>query len=515
ELYVSVSSDLLREPQEFERTSTVVANSYLGPILGTYVGRLERRLAEQEFGGALLIMHSGGGLLRAEAAVAVPARTVTSGPAAGAMAAEGLAASGAPAAGAMAAEATAAQTGIEQVISMDMGGTSADIAVIRDGRALLVNEFAPEFGLPIRFPSVDLLTIGAGGGSIAWIDAAGVPQVGPRSAGARPGPACYGRGGTEPTVTDANLVLGRLSEETGLAGTVHVDRGLAERAVSGFAQRLGLSVGDAALGIVEITNSNMAKAIRVMTVERGLDPRDFTLLAFGGAGPMHACELAEAADIASVLVPLAPGVTSALGTLFVDIVHDFARSHIAPLGQLDPAEVEAIFRRLEVEADEALAADLVPAERRVLQRSLDLRYVGQLKTLSIPVPADEFSPAVAAAARTRFLREYERQYHHVTEEIDVEVSVARVRGRGLQDKPSLPQPAAGEPATPRHRRPVRFRIGEVETPVYERSRLLPGSELTGPAIVEQLDSTVVVPPRWTLQVDRHGNLVLAVEGGTA
>src|SRR5262249_52383262 len=192
--------------QEFERTSTVVANSYVGPILSSYVSRLEQRLAEQEFAGALLIMHSGGGLLPARTAVAVPARPVTSGPAAGAMAAEGFAAAGAPTAGAMAAEATAAQTDIEQIISLDMGGTSADIAVIRDGRALLINEFAPEFGLPIRFPSVDLLTIGAGGGSIAWIDAAGAPQVGPRSAGARPGPACYGRRGGQPTVTCANPV---------------------------------------------------------------------------------------------------------------------------------------------------------------------------------------------------------------------------------------------------------------------------------------------------------------------
>jgi N-methylhydantoinase A len=508
-LYVSVSSDLLREPQEFERTSTVVANSYLGPILSTYVSRLERRLAEQDFAGALLIMHSGGGLLPARTAVAVPARTVTSGPAAGAMAAEGLSAGGAPAAGAMAAEATAAQTDVEQIISLDMGGTSADIAVIRDGRALLINEFTPEFGLAIRFPSVDLLTIGAGGGSLAWIDPAGVPQVGPQSAGARPGPACYGRGGVEPTVTDANLVLGRLSAETGLAGALHLDRGLAEKALGSFARRLGLSVGEAALGIVAITNSNMAKAIRVMTVERGLDPRDFALLAFGGAGPMHACELAEQVGIPSVLVPLAPGVTSALGTLFVDIVHDVARSHISPLSKLDAGAVEAIFRALESEADVALGRDRVPAERRALQRSLDLRYVGQLKTLSFPISAEAFSPAVAAEARERFLREYERQYHHVTEEIDVEVSVVRVRGRGLQDKPQLPRPASGGPASPRAKRLVRFGAGEAETGVYDRNGLSPGTDLGGPAIVEQLDSTTVVLPGWSLRVDSYGNLSLA------
>jgi N-methylhydantoinase A len=509
ELYVSVSSDLLREPQEFERTSTVVANSYLGPILSTYVSRLEGRLAEQDFAGALLIMHSGGGLLPAQTAVAVPARTVTSGPAAGAMAAEGFAVSGAPAAGAMSAEALAAQTGVDQIISLDMGGTSADIAVIRDGRALLINEFAPEFGLPIRFPSVDLLTIGAGGGSIAWIDAAGAPQVGPQSAGARPGPACYGRGGVEPTVTDANLVLGRLSPEMGLAGSIRLDRGLAEKAVAGFAGRLELSPGEAALGIIEIANSNMAKAIRVMTVERGLDPRHFALLAFGGAGPMHACELAEQVGIASVLVPLAPGVTSALGTLFVDIVHDLARSYISPLGQLDVVAVEGILRELELEAEDALARDLVPPERRVLQRSLDLRYVGQLKTLSIPLPSEELSPAIMAAARPHFLREYERHYHYVTEEIDVELSVVRVRGRGLQDKPRLPQPPAGRSPVPRGSRGVGFRSAASETAVYTRSDLTPGTELVGPVVVEQLDSTTVVPPGWSLRADAHGNLSLA------
>jgi N-methylhydantoinase A len=508
-LYVSISSELLREPQEFERTSTVVANSYLGPILATYVERLQERLAELDFRGRLLIMHSGGGLLPAETAIAVPARTVTSGPAAGAMAAEGLRSAGAPAAGAMAAEATAAETGIEQLLSLDMGGTSADIAVIRDGKVLLVNEFSPEFGLPIRFPAVDLLTIGAGGGSIAWIDAAGVPRVGPRSAGARPGPACYGRGGLEPTVTDANLALGRLSSKTVLPGGLQLDGELAEESIKGFAQRLGLSVVEAALGIVDITNSNMAKAVRVMTVERGLDPRRFTLLAFGGAGPMHACELAEQVVIGSVVVPARPGVTSALGTLFVDIVHDVARSHISSLVGLDVRAIESIFSELEAQADELLARDRVPQDRRVLQRSIDIRYVGQVKTLSIPVRSVEFSDESVAEARDGFLRDYELRYHYVTDEIDAEVSVLRVRGRGLQDRPQLPHPPPGEPPAPLDERMVQFGTGSSATPLYGRDDLSPGTELAGPVIVEQADSTTVVPPNWSLRVDAYGNLTLA------
>jgi N-methylhydantoinase A len=508
-LYVSISSELLREPQEFERTSTVVANSYLGPILATYVERLQERLAELDFRGKLLIMHSGGGLLPAETAIAVPARTVTSGPAAGAMAAEGLSSAGAPAAGAMAAEATAAETGIEQLLSLDMGGTSADIAVIRDSKVLLVNEFSPEFGLPIRFPAVDLLTIGAGGGSIAWIDAAGVPRVGPRSAGARPGPACYGRGGLEPTVTDANLALGRLSSKTVLPGGLQLDGELAEESIKGFAQRLGLSVVEAALGIVDITNSNMAKAVRVMTVERGLDPRRFTLLAFGGAGPMHACELAEQVGIGFVVVPARPGVTSALGTLFVDIVHDVARSHISSLVGLDVRAIESIFSELEAQADELLARDRVPQDRRVLQRSIDIRYVGQVKTLSIPVRSVEFSDESVAEARDGFLRDYELRYHYVTDEIDAEVSVLRVRGRGLQDRPQLPHPPPGEPPAPLDERMVQFGTGSSATPLYGRDDLSPGTELAGPVIVEQADSTTVVPPNWSLRVDAYGNLTLA------
>jgi N-methylhydantoinase A len=508
-LYVSISSELLREPQEFERASTVVANSYLGPILATYVGRLQERLAELDFRGRLLIMHSGGGLLPAETAIAVPARTVTSGPAAGAMAAEGLSSAGAPAAGAMAAEATAAETGIEQLLSLDMGGTSADIAVIRDGKVLLVNEFSPEFGLPIRFPAVDLLTIGAGGGSIAWIDAAGAPSVGPRSAGARPGPACYGKGGLEPTVTDANLALGRLSSKTVLPGGLQLDGELAEESLKGFAQRLGLSVVEAALGIVEITNSNMAKAVRVMTVERGLDPRRFTLLAFGGAGPMHACELAEQVGIGSVVVPARPGVTSALGTLFVDIVHDVARSHISSLVGLEVDAIESIFSELEAQADELLARDRVPQDRRVLQRSIDIRYVGQVKTLSVPVRSVEFSDESVAEARDGFLRDYGLRYHYVTDEIDVEVSVLRVRGRGLQDRPQLPHPPPGEPPAPLDERMVQFGTGSSATPLYGRDDLSPGTDLAGPIIVEQADSTTVVPPNWSLRVDAYGNLTLA------
>jgi N-methylhydantoinase A len=505
-VYVSISSALLREAQEFERTSTTVVNAYVGPILAGYLEELERRLKRSGFEGRLMIMHSGGGLLPAESALAIPARTVTSGPAAGAMAAEGFTVSGAPAAGAMLAEGLASTLGIKQLISLDMGGTSADIAVVRDGRTLLINEYVPEFGTPIRFPAVDLITIGAGGGSIAWIDSAGSPRVGPQSAGAVPGPAAYGRGGTEATVTDANLVLGRLSSETKLAGRLTLDPEPARLAVERFGSKLGLNTRDAALGIVDIANSNMARAIRVMTVERGLDPRQFVLLPFGGAGPMHACELADGLGISHVLVPIAPGVTSALGTLFVDVVHDVARSHIASLSRVDAQQVERVFRELEDAARNALTTDRTPKELQRLERSLDLRYVGQVKALTIPIPNTTFTAVELAAARRTFLDEYQRQYHYITEDIEMELAVIRVRGRGLQEKVQLPAHPKGGAVHPMATRRLEFRSGSFEAPVFSRDHLGSGVTLSGPAIIEQLDSTTVLPPSWRLVVDPQGNL---------
>lgn len=493
ELYVSISSDLLREPQEFERTATTVANAYVGPVLAGYVARLERRLADSGFGGRLLIVHSGGGLLPAPSMLTVPARTLVSGPAAGALAAEVF-----------------DVAGTDGVISLDIGGTSADIAVVRDGKALLVNEYEPEFGLPIRFPTVDLVTIGAGGGSIAWVDAAGTPRVGPQSAAANPGPACYGRGGEEPTVTDAHLVLGRLSPDTPLAGGLRLERGLADAAVGRFARRIGLKLEEAALGILQITNSNMARAIRVLTVERGLDPRRYALLPFGGAGPMHACELAESLGVRRVLCPVAPGVTSALGTLFADIVHDLSHSLIAPLRTIDSSRLEAAFRELELEGVRRLTEDRVPPERRRLERTLELRYLGQLKTIPIEAEAPFTELSIDRACR-RFLDDYGRRYQYVTDEIEIELSVIRVRARGLHEAPALVGPERRTGPGPSASRQVRFVRGSVDTAVVRRETLREGVRLRGPVVVEQTDSTTVLPPGWALTARCDGTLLLEAE----
>ncbi|HLI14792.1 MAG TPA: hydantoinase/oxoprolinase family protein [Acidimicrobiales bacterium] len=507
EATVSCSCELLREPDEFERTSTTVINACLVPVVAGYLRSLERLLAAAGFRGRLAVMHSGGGLLSVESAARFPARLVTSGPAAGAMAAAGVAGSGSPAGGVTAAEGIARATGLDEVISLDIGGTSADIAVIRGGRARLVNEYSPQFGQVIRFPAVDLVTIGAGGGSIAWVDAGGLPHVGPQSAGAVPGPAAYLRGGTAATVTDANVVLGRLGGGFGLAGGVALDEGAATRAVEEFASRLGLTVAAAALGIVELVVDSMARSIRVVTVERGLDPRDFTLVAFGGAGPLLAAELAAALDMRRVVVPLAPGVTSALGCLHVDIAHDVAEAFIAPLSALGRDAVAARLGALAAQLHERLDLDGVAPDERRIELALDLRYVGQVKALTIPVTPEALAGDLAGTLLERFYEEYERQFHFATRDIPVETAALRARGLRPARRPTIPF-VPGRSGAPTTERKVVTKAGELPTPVYARKELPVGTRLRGPAIAVQADSTTWVPPGWQAEVDALGNLVI-------
>jgi N-methylhydantoinase A len=506
------SAELLREPPEFERTSTTVINATLMPIVTAYLSALEQRLASAGFIGRLAVMHSGGGLMTVHSAARFPARLVTSGPAAGAKAAEGLAggvipASGSPAATVVMAEQVAREEGLDQVISLDIGGTSADIAVIRDGKAKIVTEYAPQFGQPIRFPAVDLITIGAGGGSIAWVDAGDLPHVGPQSAGAVPGPAAYGAGGTEPTVTDANVVLGRLGGSVDLAGGIHLDAGAARAAVARFAERTGLSVEDAARGIIAITNNNMARSIRVVTVNRGLDPRDFTLVPFGGAGPLHAAELAEILAIRRILVPLAPGVTSGLGCLYVDILHDVSEARIVPVQEADRADLQVIFDRLEATMSARLTSDSVDTADQRLEFAADLRYVGQVRGLTITLPGGRLPEHFREDLTERFFAEYERQFHSVARDIAVEIAALRVRGTRAPSHPDLP--FRGSAAEPRwEQREVHAARVRVVARVGARDRLTAGSRLAGPLVLTQEDTTTWVPPGWEVEVDRLGNLLM-------
>lgn len=510
--FVCHSAELLREPPEFERTSTTVINAYLMPVVSDYLQALSRRLNEDGFRGRLAVMHSGGGLMTASSAARFPARLVTSGPAAGAKAAEGvaggvLAPTGSPAGGVIVAEEIAREERLDQLISLDIGGTSADIAVVRDGHARLVTEFAPQFGQPIRFPAIDLITIGAGGGSIAWVDAGALPHVGPQSAGARPGPAAYGRGGTLPTVTDANVVLGRLASNVDLAGGVHLDGDAASAAVATFAQELGLELDVAALGIVEICNNNMARWIRVLTVNRGLDPRDFTLVPFGGAGPLHAADLAQILGIRRIVVPLTPGVTSALGCLYVDITHDVSEAYIVPIENADPDRLREILDRLTSIARQRLDDDGVGRPDQRLDFSIDLRYVGQVRGLTLPLPGGQIQEGFRADLRDRFFAEYERQFHSYTAEIPIEVAAVRLHGSRPVVRPSMPFMGGGGAPGATTRRVITT-SGAVDARVIARDGLSAGARLDGPVILTQEDSTTWVPQHWAVAVDQLGNLVL-------
>lgn len=507
--YVYASSDLVRQPGEFERTSTVAANAYLGPIVADYLQALQRGLDDAGFSGRLYVMHSGGGLLTARTAVLMPARLVASGPAAGAMAAQGVVAARRAMANGDGGDDPAARG---DVISLDIGGTSADIAVIRAGQARASQEYEVEFGLPIRFPAVDVTFIGAGGGSIASVDAGGLPSVGPQSAGAAPGPAAYGRGGTLPTVTDANVVLGRLAADAPLAGDIALDREAAARAVASFADSVGLKLEDAALGILRIANGNMARAIRLVTVERGLDPRRFSLMAFGGGGGLLAAELAEMLDIDTVIVPMSPGVTSAMGCLCVDVAHDSSRSHIAALEALETGEIRQELEALETEVHALLELDAVPAASRMLTWWADVRYLGQIRSLTLPITAEMLGERLGADLRATFLAEYERSFFHAPHDIPIEVAALRVQGRAsdaaVVDLFSASPAGSAIAGAGAERRKVHTRDGPAEALIGHRSDVAAGTSIEGPAVLHQDDSTTWVPPGWRCDAESGGVMTL-------
>jgi N-methylhydantoinase A len=391
-----------------------------------------------------------------------------------------------------------------------MGGTSADISLMVDGATRVTSDWYVEYGYPIKFPSVEVSTIGAGGGSIAWIDAAGSLRNGPQSAGSDPGPACYGRGGEEPTNTDANLLLGRLGERL-IGGAMTLDRSAAERSIARVGEPLELDTDEAAQAIVEVANANLADAIRLALIRRGHDPRDFVLVAFGGAGPLHGAELARELSIPVVLVPPNPGITSALGCLLVDIRHDFSEMHLVPANETEPSEIESRFHALEDRARDRLRAEGIADEDIALLRSLDMRYLGQWRSLEIPVEGEVASLEDLTA---RFHDEHERQHAYKREETPVEIYQLKVTAIGTIPKPELPREETGvhEPDPKEHREVIFGDEGMVRAAVYERDGLGPGARIEGPAIIEQLDSTVVVPPEDEAEVDGWSNIIIRVGG---
>ena len=495
---ITLSSELIPVIFEFERTSTAVVNAYLEPIVRRYMDQLSKEFRDKRYGGEVLVMQSSGGVTTPEGAGRNAARTIMSGPAAGVIAAKAL--------GELA--------GVRNIISLDMGGTSADIATIFEGAIRTTEESKIDFGIPVVFPSIDLITIGAGGGTIAWIDEGGVLKSGPASAGSAPGPACYGAGGMEATNTDANMVLGALKPEGLAGGAMRLRPELAQDAVQRIADRLGMDVTKAANGIITVSNANMVQAMRQVTTERGYDPREFALVAFGGAGPLHCAELALQMSIPKVIVPPNPGLTSALGLLFADVRYDFSRTRICRTDQLDCAEIEAEFAEMEATACDMLRASGFQDDRIHLQRIANFKYYGGFEAvpLSVSIEGRPFDQSALDTALARFASEHEREYNYVLDEIPVELQLIRLVAHGLIERPSLRQSdrtgtaAAAETGA----RKVYFEeeSGFVSTKVYNRDRLLPGAQLVGPAIVEQMDSTVLIRPGMSADVDRYFNLIL-------
>jgi N-methylhydantoinase A len=506
EAVVSLSSEVAPEFREYFRASTTIINAGVRPIVERYLTNIENRLQAAGLQGELLIMQSSGGVLTFEAARAKPVFMVESGPAAGVIVSSYL----------------GQALGFDNIMSFDMGGTTAKAGLVEHGIPRIAKEYevgtaaraergAKGAGYPIRTPVIDLIEIGAGGGSIAWVDPGGALRVGPHSAGADPGPVCYRQGGTEPTITDANLVLHRIDPAYFLGGEMRLDEEAAYRAIKEkCADPLALDVVEVALGIVEIANTAMVNAVRRISVQRGYDPRDFVLVAFGGAGPLHANRLAVELEIPTVLVPMSPGTTSAMGLLVTDLKHDYSTTVIQRADRLDVEMVNRLYREMEAQGHKALLTEGMGHASISFERQVDMRYVGQSYELSIPLAEDEIEEALVRVLQ-RFHEEHERAYGFAAPDEPVEFVTLRLTAVGSIAKPKLRELAerSGN-VTPRAVRQVYFAEGGgfVDCPSYNRYRLAAGGLIEGPAIVEEMDSTTVIHPGFRAEVDRYGNLLI-------
>ena len=500
---VFLSCEVLPEIREFERASTTGVCAYVGPLLASYLERLSQ--ATQALGlPSLMVMGSSGGVFDIAEGLRMPAMAVESG----------------PAAGVIAAQLAGRQLGRPDLISFDMGGTTAKASVIVNGEVSVTAEYEVGgaantkrwmhgTGHPIRVPVIDLAEVSAGGGSIAWVDPGGSLKVGPHSAGADPGPAAYGGGGTFPTVTDANVVLGLLDRDALLDGALKIDSPAAERAITDHvANRYNLTAAEAASRIIEVVNSNMAQALRIVSVERGHDPREFSLIAFGGAGPVHAVALAEELAIPEVIIPPAPGAFSALGLVATDLKRDYSRTLYADLGTVEASRVGDAIAAMETAGAAMLEAARVPAERRALLRQADVRYRRQAYELTIPVADGPITRESLEALAEQFHIKHAQTYGHANRNEPVQLVNLRLTALGRLPDLKLTQHA--DPGSARLRqRSVWFpTTGFVDTPVHWRNGLTPGTNILGPAIIEALDSTTVLPPGWQALVDDLGYLRL-------
>ena len=493
--YITVSNEVLREVREFERGSTAAVNAFVQPVLSRYLGALSRRLRESGFPNPLLIMQGNGGTMAAEVATRYPVQTVMSGPAAGAIATACI----------------GRQSGFSNLIACDMGGTSFDVSVIVNGEPALSAEKDIAYGVPVRVPMIDIHTIGAGGGSIARVDAGGILRVGPNSAGADPGPVCYGKGGEEPTVTDANLLLGRVDPGgfAGMHATSSIDA-VRQAITNRVATPLGLDAVEAAAAVLAVAGNQLASAIRLVSIEKGHDPRDFALFAFGGAGPAHAVPLARELGIPQVLVPRFPGITSALGCVLADLRHDYVHTVWRALDQVEGSEADAILAEQAARGRQTLAEERIPVDQVEVVHEADLLYRGQSHVFRVAVASPGFEAAPVAASLAAL---YQQRFEIVLE--DMTPVLASLRTTVLGRRPAVDLArfgahAGAANAAPRKSRRVFFEGDFVDTPVFSRQGLGVDSVLEGPAIIEQPDTTVVVDPGASARVDEFGNLVIAV-----
>jgi N-methylhydantoinase A len=492
---VTLSHELSREYREYERTSTAVLDAYIKPIVRRYLQVLQGELAEGDFAGRFLMTRSGGGAMTADLAKEQPVNLILSGPAGGVIGAAGF----------------SRLVEMPNLITIDMGGTSLDASLVVDSEPVLYQ--GAEFeGLPINTPSLYIHTIGAGGGSIAWLDQAGALQVGPQSAGASPGPAAYGGGGTQPTFTDACLVLGYLGTETPLGGTLTLDKELAAKSLEPIAAELGMSIQALARGIVRISVTKIMGAVRAITVELGRDPKDFALLSFGGGGGLVAVDTARELGIPSVVIPPGQGAFSALGMLMADVQHDFARTAITLLDGLDLDAVAASYADMETEAAQVLAEEGFDSDHQQVARTVDVRYAGQEHSVTVAFPQDAKDAVTVISAE--FAELHERQYGHTMDD-PIEITTLRLRATGLVDKPSLPalpkrEEGAPEPAG---RRSVYLseEEPEVEYALYQREGLLAGDVVQGPAVIAEHTATTVMHAGDVLEVGQHGEMVITMK----
>ena len=501
--FICASSEVVNTIREYERFSTAAMNAYIGPRTARYLDNLKRRLREAGVTAFVRIMQSNGGVTTIEQASRSPVGLLLSGPAGGVIGGRW----------------TGEACDQREIITIDIGGTSADISVIRGGELTIKNPRDTEVAhMPVLAPMIDIDAIGAGGGSIAYVDSGGAFRVGPRSAGAEPGPACYGRGGENPTVTDAQVVLGRLDPEHFLGGGLKIDPALSEAAIRDkLAKPLGMSVKDAALGVLKIINNSMALTIASNSVARGIDPRGYSLMAFGGAGPLHGVALGQLISAKNVIAPLHPGITAAMGLLVTEPRYEFTQSALTILQGADAAvlaNISATFDRLRADAVAQLNSDGIAAADQKFTRIAECRYLGQGFELRVDVPDGPFTAATATEVARRFFATHRTEYGHAFEDQPVQVVTLRVIGTSSSDTLRLPPLEKGGRNNPSeaalYARPTTFDDGQtIQTPRFDRMKLKAGDTVTGPAVIVQQNSTTIVPPGFVSQVMRLGDLVIS------